>query len=562
MLESLHLKNYTLARDLHVDFRHGFNVITGESGSGKSVIIGSIELLLGARAIADVIRHGEDKASIEATFNISNLSHISAYLGENGFADLGSRLIIRREISKDGKNRVFVNDTPSTKQVLAGLTINLIDLHGQHDHQHLLREADHISFINSLIPDASILANYKAAYKTLHRNMEEYESLLAKSQQLKERRELIEFQLGEITDAAISEEDETELRAEEKNLLAAEEILAAAQRASDVLTYSEFSLATSLQELKRQYEFLAEFDSAYKEGLNELKSVQAIFDDASFTIQTTQNNVEISPSRLNDVQERLYLYETLKRKYGNSVAEILALAKSIEDELSESDGFGLRIAELETIIKNNIADLKRVGDQLTSARERAKAQIETDIVSFFERLGMPNAILDVRFKPVHSTLKFRGEAVPFNEAGFELIEFWIRTNKGAQFLPLAKSASGGELSRIMLALKSILAEKDKVTLLVFDEIDTGISGKISTSVGKEMRDLAEHHQIICITHSPQIASLAETHFRVAKHDDATSTETQITELGEPERISELASLLSSGEITDQSRQLASELLKG
>ncbi len=230
MLQSLHLKNYTLAKNLTVEFKNGFNVLTGESGSGKSVIVGSIELLLGARAQADVIRHNEDKASIEATFSIGKLPHISAYLKEEGFDDFGESLIIRREISKNGQNRVFVNDTPSTKQVLAGLTMNLIDLHGQHDHQHLLRESDHISFINSLMPDATLLPRYKKSYRNLQKHIGEYENLKTVIAAQKQRFELIEKQLDEINDAAISEDDEAELILEEKQLLAAEEILAATDR--------------------------------------------------------------------------------------------------------------------------------------------------------------------------------------------------------------------------------------------------------------------------------------------------------------------------------------------
>ncbi len=238
------------------------------------------------------------------------------------------------------------------------------------------------------------------------------------------------------------------------------------------------------------------------------------------------------------------------------------MAASIEAELEAGSNNEFNLTALEKTIKTDIAELKSLGGELSTERRKAKAQIERDINTYFERLGMPNAALDVRFKEVEATLKFHGEAVPFNEAGFELIEFWIRTNKGAQFLPLAKSASGGELSRIMLAFKSILAEKDNVTLLVFDEIDAGISGKISTSVGTQMKALARHHQIICITHSPQIASLAQYHYRVEKVEDASSTETQIKLLNEDERVVELASLLSTGTITDQSKQLASELLKG
>jgi DNA repair protein RecN (Recombination protein N) len=562
MLQSLHLKNYTLAKNLTVEFKNGFNVLTGESGSGKSVIVGSIELLLGARAQADVIRHNEDKASIEATFSIANLPHIGAYLKEEGFDDFGESLIIRREISKNGQNRVFVNDTPSTKQVLAGLTMNLIDLHGQHDHQHLLRESDHISFINSLMPDATLLPRYKKSYRNLQKHIGEYENLKTVIAAQKQRFELIEKQLDEINDAAISEDDEAELILEEKQLLAAEEILAATDRAENILSGDEQSLAIGIRELKRQFEFLKQFDPSYAESIEELHSVQAILDEASFTIQKTQNKTEINPQRLNDVQERLFRYEKLKRKYGNTVAEILSLAASIEAELEAGSNNEFNLTALEKTIKTDIAELKSLGGELSTERRKAKAQIERDINTYFERLGMPNAALDVRFKEVEATLKFHGEAVPFNEAGFELIEFWIRTNKGAQFLPLAKSASGGELSRIMLAFKSILAEKDNVTLLVFDEIDAGISGKISTSVGTQMKALASHHQIICITHSPQIASLAQYHYRVEKVEDASSTETQIKLLNEDERVVELASLLSTGTITDQSKQLASELLKG
>jgi len=561
MLKELYLKNYTLAKELRIEFNTGLNIITGESGAGKSVIIGAIDLLLGARAQTNIVRHGEKKAVIEAVFNISKLPYVRKRLEILEYEE-SNDLILRREISMSGQNRVFINDSPASKTDLAEITEHLIDLHGQHDHQRLMSPKSHLFFVDSLIENDTVKRQFKDMYSQFQTDFSAYKRLLEEAEKKKERMELLQFQFDEIDSASISEDEEVSLQQEEKQLQSAEEILGAIHKSQEIISGDDISVSGVLTELKFQFEYLERFDTEYTDLLKELKSFQTFLAEASFTLQNTQSNVELNPKRLEAVQNRLFLYESLKRKYGNSTQDVICYYESIQKELEGNSSLDDAISSLQIKIESHLSALDIQAKQLTEARYRAAENAESRILPIFKRLGMEHAELKVAFKPVSSRITFLEQEYAFSDTGAETVEFLVKTNSGGHFLPLAKTASGGELSRIMLAFKSMLAEKDHIPLLVFDEIDTGISGKISEAVGNEIVTLSQIRQILCITHSPQIAAKGRSHFKVQKSVRENSTETEIRLLQTEERITEISQLISAGEITENSKILAKELLIG
>ncbi|MCB0278872.1 MAG: DNA repair protein RecN [Calditrichaeota bacterium] len=559
MIKELRLQNYALAKDIHIEFDSGLNIITGESGAGKSVILSAIDLLLGSRASQDSIRFGEKKALVECVFNISDLQHVKERITEFDF-DLFDDLIIRRELSQTGQNRIFINDTPANKQDLAAIMADLIDLHGQHDHHSLFQPEQHIAYVDLLVNDKSAIRQFRETYKVLKADLQNYQEFKRRLDEGNQRIAKIRADLDELNEANLSVEDEEDLKREEKQLNSAEEILQSAEICSQVLDGDQ-SLAQQLIQLKKQLEFLNEFDANLPSLLTEMDGVQTFIDELSYSVERIRGNTEVNPQRLEEVAERLYLYEQLKRKFGNRVEDILSYKTEIERELQEFDSSDQELLKREEQVKRSIAELKKAGNVLTARRKEAVAKLEKEIRTYFIELGMEHAELKAEIKPVESKLQFDKEIVAFNENGFEQIEFFIKANKGAPFLSFAKTASGGEISRVMLAFKSIMAEADRIPVLVFDEIDSGVAGKIAEAVGKQIRNLSTFHQVLCITHSAQIAGMGQNHFKVSKDDSDAETQTIVKKLNYDERVNELSSLISSNGQSDSSKTLARELLK-
>ena len=475
--------------------------------------------LLGSRASQDSIRFGEKKALVECVFNISNLQHVKDRLGEFDY-DLFDDLIIRREISQTGQNRIFINDTPANKQDLTVIMGDLIDLHGQHDHHSLFHPEYHLLYVDLLVTDKTILKEFRSAYKVLKGHLQVYQDFKQKLDEGNQRIAKIRTELDELNQANLSFEDEDDLKREEKQLNAAEEILQSAEICSQIFD-AEQSLSQQLISLKKQMDFLKDFDENIPALAGEMESVQTFVNELSYSVERIKASTEVNPQRLEEVEERLFLYEQMKRKYGNRLEDVLKYKHDIETELEQFDSSDQELLKLEEQVKQSIALLKKVGSDLTAKRKIAIHKLETEIKRYFIELGMEHAELKAELKPVESTLQFDKESVLFNENGFEQIEFFIKANKGAPFLSFAKTASGGEISRVMLAFKSIMAEADRIPVLVFDEIDSGIAGKIAEAVGKQIKNLSEYHQILCITHSAQIASKGKLHFKVYKDDSGS-----------------------------------------
>lgn len=557
MLKTLRLENYTLAKQLEIQFEKGLNVITGESGAGKSVIVGSIELLLGARAQSDFIRYGEKKAVVEAGFLLANHHEIKNICEEAGI-DFWHDFLMRREISAQSSHRIFINDSPVIKQVLEKTGRYLIDLHGQHDHQHLLQNQDHIDFIDSML-DADLVKAFRSDYSAIQKLLKDYQQLIDRINASSDKRFRLQNEWDEISSANCSQEEEELLLSEEKQAIASEMLQNSCEKSEKLLNGEDYSISLFIKELRKELDYLSEYHNDIKDSIEKIRSIQEEFNEMSFRIATFRDKIENNPDRLKEIQDRLFLYEKLKRKFGKTTEDVVEYAKKIQSELSGLTSFETEQLGLEKSIKLKLQDIKRIGKELTKARKEYALFLQERIQEHFKNLGMPDAELEIRFSDIEHHMHVVDEYVAFNQNGFESLEFYIKTNKGNAFLPLNKTASGGELSRVMLALKSILAEKDQVAVLVFDEIDSGISGKIAEAVALEIKKLSRHHQIICITHSAQLAALADTHFHVSKQIVDESTETQIKKLDNSERIREIA-LLMSGKINDTSIKLAEELI--
>ena len=550
MLKRLYLKNIALVKELTINFENGLNVVTGESGSGKTIIVQSLELLTGSRAQSELIRYGESRAIIEAEFKKPNsIKHIDE-----------DYIIIRRELQQNGQNRVFINDSLVTKQELEQLSENLIDFHGQHSHQSLLKKERHIFFLDSFLKNPENKKEYRIEFFALKKILKEYEELnLHLQQKINEQSQSQEI-IDEIDTIGISEEDEIDLKSEEKRLLDSDEILQSISKAENIISESDISIQEQLKHLSNELSYLSKYDSNLESFNKELETFNNCLNESSYTIQNLKSNVEINPARLTEVQNRLFDYEKLKRKYGNSVKDILGYRKKLETALLDLSDLQNKLSELELVIKNRIRKIKDIGKQLSADREVAAIDIDKSLKIVFQRLGMPFAEIHFQINPVHSTLSFHDEELPFTENGFETVEIKIKTNKGAEFLPIEKIASGGELSRVMLALKSTMAERDAIPLLIFDEIDSGVSGKIADAVALEIKNLANFHQIICITHTAQLSSKGSHHFIVWKEELANHAETKIKKLNEDERINEIAQMISDGRVSEHSQNLAKELI--
>jgi DNA repair protein RecN (Recombination protein N) len=550
MLKRLYLKNIALVKDLTIEFKTGLNVVTGESGSGKTIIVQSLELLTGSRAQSELIRFGESKAVIEAEFEKpTSIKEIDE-----------ETIIIRRELQQNGQNRVFINDGLVTKQELEQLSEKLIDFHGQHAHQSLLKKEKHIHFLDLFLENTELKKQYRAEYQRLKTVLNQYHEMLKSFHEMQEKQSKSEEIINEIDNTKISQEDEVELKDEEKRLLDSDEILQSISKAEMIISESEISIETQLKQLNSEFSYLLKYDSNLQSFIDEIESFNNSLNESSYSIQNLKSKVELNPNRLQEIQNRLFEYEKLKRKYGNTVEEILKIRNELDSELSDLSESEMKLRELELDIKNRIRTIKTVGEKLSDERRNAAKIVDEKVKHVFKRLDMAHAEIKFQINPVHSTLLFHDEELPFTENGFETVEIKIKTNKGSDFLPIEKIASGGELSRVMLSLKSIMAERDSIPLLIFDEIDSGVSGKIADAVAIEIKNLSKFHQIICITHTPQLSSKGRQHYKVWKEELLDHAETKIKELDQEERINEIAQMISDGKISEHSQNLAKELI--
>lgn len=561
MIKSLYIKKFALIDELEVQFDDGLNIITGQTGAGKSIILGAMNMILGERADTTVIRQGSEKAVAEGIINTGENESIQQILESNA-VEYRNEIILRREIRENG-SRGFINDTPVTISVLKKVGDFLVDLHGQHDHQLLLNEENHRQVLDSFGDIASSLQDYQREYNEMKTLRKELKSLQKKEQEFKEKRELHRFQLKELDEAELKPDEEASLEEEIKLLNNAEELTEKAGEIVKLGAADDTGIISILNKVKLHLEDLAHIEGEFESYLKEISSARiSIRETIDFT-ERYRSGIEINPRRLEKLQQRRSELNRLQNKYHRTIPELIDYLQEIRAELNQSENFDLKIKKLEEQIDYQARQLAKNAKSLHSEREKTGIKLAKSIDDELARLGIEHANFEV---PVNwrqnenGWIEIDGQKVACDEYGSDDIRFYISTNKGEAPRPLSDIASGGEISRVMLSLKSVLAKQESLPVMIFDEIDSGISGEISEKVGRTMRRLAENCQILAITHQPQIAGQAHAHYQVSKAEHDGRTTTQITRLSDHEHIHEVAGLMSGADITDAALQSAEELI--
>ena len=565
MLRTLYLKNYTLADELTVTFDRGLSIITGETGAGKSVIIGALSLLVGGRASPDLIRTGETKAIIEAEFDISSNKDIHRWLKTNDFDDNGMSLIIRREISSQSAARAFLNDSPTTLGLLKELGSMLIDLHGQHEHQSLLHPEKHRSYLDGYSHIDSDVEKYGVLYDSYTTIQHEIETLQKNKDIAAKERDFLEYQRNEIAAVSPKAGEDEEIERELNVLENGEELLEITSELHTSFYEDEKSIYAQLADAKAKLEHLATIDTTFAESVTELSQALSTVKELSSTFSHYGEKMEFNPQRLGELRTRGLALTRLKKKYGPRLADVIVKFEEIEAKIGPEGNIDEIIAAKEKELTTLRKEISLVASKMSEARQKAAKKFEKEIITILKELGMDDTKFEVRF----SLQIDPNENLPFVEIekkkyqlyrwGIDKIEFYISTNKGEEPKPLVRIASGGEVSRVMLALKSVLSKSDNIPVLVFDEIDTGISGRIAQKVGKAMKQLGAEHQVIAITHLGQIASFADAHYLVEKKSTKNSTLTSIRHLSDDEHHNEIARIISGENVTPESLGAAKAL---
>ena len=551
MLRSLYIQNYALIDKLNISFERGFSVITGETGAGKSIILGAIGLLLGQRADVKAIRVGASKCVIEACFDVSNYQ-MQAFFDENEL-DYENECILRRELYASGKSRAFINDIPVQLVQMKELGEQLIDIHSQHQNLLLNKEGFQLNVLDLLAHDESLLASYQAVYTQWKETQTELEKLLERVAHDKSDEDYIRFQLEQLEEAHLSVDEQKELEQESEILSHAEEIKAGLYRVDQMLNNDEGGLLDVLKECCNALSGLHDVYPAAEALLARLESSYIELKDIAQEVVSNEEQVEFNPSRLNEVNERLNLIYSLQQKHHvDTVEELITLCNEYASRLSAITSFDEDIEILKKRCEDLYVMVQRRAAELTEARSMAAREIETQMSSRLIPLGMPN----VRFVVEMGARKEPGKH------GMDTVSFLFSANKNGALQNISSVASGGEIARVMLSVKAMIAGAVKLPTIVFDEIDTGVSGEIADRMADIMQEMADNgRQVISITHLPQIAARGRIHYKVYKKDNEMETNSHIRRLTENERIEEIAHMLSGATLTEAALDNARALLE-
>lgn len=549
MLSQLFIKNVAVIESASIDFENGFNVFTGETGAGKSILIDSINAVLGGRTSRDLVRTGEGKAVVSAVF--TDISKEAEKLLEELGYDIEDELMISREISVEGKSVCKVNMRPATAGVLKQLSSVLIDVHGQHDSAVLQNPELHIGYIDSFGNTESELLEYRESYKKLKSVEREIKKIINDDSDKTARIDMLKFQIGEIEAAAIEEGEEEELLALSKRIKSAENIMELISETISALDGNGENegalegLSSAIENCAR----LAEFFPQY-EGLSEkFKEMYYEFEEFANDVKDNADELDFDPALQNRTERRLDQIFRLKRKYGGSVEEMFKYYNKAVLELENIEFSEERLKKLKKEREQLFSETAKLAGMLTKKRSEAAEAFEKAVSEELSYLNMPNVRFKVNF-----------EEMDFTESGKDNLEFYIATNAGEPLKPLTKIASGGELSRIMLSIKNVLADKDNVDTLIFDEVDTGISGSAAQKVGQKLKQVSKGRQIICVTHLAQVAAFADNHLLISKSTEGGKTFTSVESLEKEGRVNELARIMG-GNLTDALKKSAEELLE-
>lgn len=560
MLEELDIKDFALIDKAHVEFNKGFTVLSGETGAGKSILIGSLAFVLGGRAGMEQIRTGAHEASVSAVFFLESKEAFN-WLEEHGIEAEENRILLRRIVRDTGKSSAWIGSTPVTRADLMDFASYLADIHGQHEQQSLMRVPEHRRYLDIYAGITEEVSAFTALYTKLVEKRRILDSFNTNEKERAERVELLSFAINEIEEAKIKENEDVELEAEEAKLASFEKLYGEVEEINQLLSSQENSIIPLLKKLKNIVPHAATFDKTLETLDDRLQSSFYELDDISEEFKRYENALVFDPERLAQVQDRLEVLYKLKKKYASSTAasvkEVLEYAENASRELEELTGAGADKSSLETEIAALEKQIYAAAKVLNTKRAAASEKMSLAIETILKSLGMASTKFKVSLteKPGDSVTQKCG---PY---GMDDIEFLIAANPGSPLLPLARIASGGEISRVMLAMKSVLSAADTVNTLVFDEIDTGIGGEVAVAVGSHMKKLAEKKQILCITHLASIAVYADNQIKIQKGVEGNSTQTQVFPITEKERVKEIARMLSGDSNSEESLEHAASMLK-
>ena len=551
MLNQLSVRNVAVIDKLDINLHDGVSVLTGETGAGKSIIIDSINMILGDRANKELVRYGTDKAVVQAVFDAPK--SVINILEENDIDVEDGTVIITRQVTKEGKSVARINGMVVTLNILREISDRLINIHGQHDNQALLTPIRHITFLDAYADNEEYINRYKDILSKKREIEKKISSLEMDEQEKMQRIDLLEYQVNEIKKASLEKGEEDDLREQRDIYTNAEQITKSVNEAymnlyeGDEIQSAYDGISIAVNEISQISDLNPQLKSIY-DTLNE---IMYSLEDTAHEIKEFGETVEFDEQTLNEIEERLDLISRLKRKYGKSIEEILEYLKKAESELNDIKLSDERTNELKEELKNITKELKEKGNVLTQRRENAAKVLEENIEKSLHELNMEKSKFKVNIENDGT----------FYDKCMDKVEFLISTNPGEPLKPLVKIASGGELSRVMLAIKSILADSDGVDTMIFDEIDTGVSGKAAMSIAKKLAVIAKNKQVICITHLPQLTAMADNHYLIQKNTDGELASTTLKELDEEGRELELARIIDGGEVTELALSHAKQMLE-
>lgn len=550
MLLGLTLKNFAIVDDININFGSGLNIVTGETGAGKSIIVNAINFILGDRASSDLIKSGEDEAQVEALFDISDDNGFLERLGSLGIQTDGGEVLIKRVFSISGKGRVYINGSLATIGMLSQITDGIIDVFSQHEHQSLLREGNQLKVLDEFgglmemcLSFSKLFRDYVDVKKNLEEMRLRYEGQVKKE-------DFLRYQCGEIDSANLKVGEDQQLEREKLKLSNTEQLFSVSKEAYEIVYESDESIIDRLKRVKNSIDNAAKVDESLL-GLSEaMERGMSEIEDSAFRLRDYCSKIHYSPERLSQIEDRLLEIKRLKRKYGNTIEELIEKRKEMGEEL-------LNLADFEENERRLHADVDRLKNmvdcgvtELSKARVNASERFSSQVERRLEEVGIMGGRLLIDF-----------DKKAISSDGYDKITFLFSANPDEKPRPLSKVASGGELSRIMLVLKEVISRAEGGSILIFDEADSGIGGAVAETVGKKIKSLSKRHQVICITHLPQVAKFADTHFKVTKEFQNDSTRVYIKELGEEEIIKEIARMLGGIKITEKTLAAAREMFE-
>ncbi len=557
MLRELHIKNVAVIEEATVSFNDGFQVLTGETGAGKSILIDSINMALGERASRDIIRSGEEFAQVDITFEVEDNKTIDEI--EDLGVDLGDGIIlISRRISADGKSKCNINGRLMPLNIVKEVGEKLINIHGQNDNQSILSPKSHIIFVDEYAENQSLKNEYLTQYKKVKDIQAEIDTLKTDESEKERLVELLSFQVGEIDDAKLK-------AGEEEELLERRDFLANAEKIADNAGGAYYNIHggdesggayDDLMSAVKKLENIKDYDVKISEYCETLTSVLADVEDVMYELRSYMDSINYSEKELDSTENRLSLIASLKRKYGSTAEEVLDFAEKGRERLSLIESSDERLIELNNELNKEKTILNELGEKLTKSRVEASLKLQEAIMVELSELDMQKIRFSVSIAPLYDG---DGE-IKFTQNGCDDVEFMISANPGEELKPLSKIASGGEMSRIMLAIKSVLSDSDRVETMIFDEIDTGVSGRAAQKIAEKIGKLSKKRQILCITHLAQIAAMADYQYLIEKNSDDLSTRTTVRCVEDDERISELARIIGGVMVTDTTQDAAREML--